>query len=499
MSERNEQRELEEAVVPVGRSSARSVPGPVATRPLRVYAAPAIAVVLLVSFVAVFFALPRWVEERAESAASPAIAPVAATEPAEPELSPEELAALQDRAERQLAALLQQQQQLDTRSAMSWGGETWERYQEDSKLGDEAYLIEDYAGAANHYGSALELGESLLGRSGQIIESALAAGNAAFGAGNSGLAVEQFDVVLGIDPDNDAARAGRARAERLPDVLELIRHGDELRQAGDLAGAKDAYREALGIDSAWSPARKALADVTAALAASSFDQLISKGLTALAEEDYSEALEHFSSALRIRPDSEVARDGLSQAEQGQKLDAIALAEVRGLAYERRELWNEAIARYEEALAADPSVAFALEGLQRSRKRADLDQKLENLIRNPNLLLTDTVLEDARRLLGEAQPLAGPESRIAGQVERLGQLVALAATPVTVQLHSDQLTEVTVYRVGKLGVFSAKEIQIRPGTYTAVGSRDGYRDVRRTFTVLPGQTVDPVNVVCNEPI
>ena len=34
--------------------------------------------------------------------------------------------------------------------------------------------------------------------------------------------------------------------------------------------------------------------------------------------------------------------------------------------------------------------------------------------------------------------------------------------------------------------SRTSVELRPGTYTAIGSRDGYRDVRQTFTVRPGR-------------
>ena len=76
---------------------------------------------------------------------------------------------------------------------------------------------------------------------------------------------------------------------------------------------------------------------------------------------------------------------------------------------------------------------------------------------------------------------------------------VATTPIAVHLTSDQLTEVTLYRVGALGAFMSKDVELRPGTYTAIGSRDGYRDVRRTFTVVPGRTIASVNVICVEPI
>jgi hypothetical protein len=176
-----------------------------------------------------------------------------------------------------------------------------------------------------------------------------------------------------------------------------------------------------------------------------------------------------------------------------------LSEARALAFERRELWAQAVERYEAALAEDPTVAFAIAGRERSRARADLDTKLENLIANPNLLLTDGVLDDARGLVEQARPLAEAGTRIAAQVERLDTLIRVASTPIAVQLTSDGQTEVTVYRVGPLGAFATTEIEVRPGTYTAVGSRQGYRDVRATFTVVPGRETPAVRIVCSEQI
>ncbi len=65
--------------------------------------------------------------------------------------------------------------------------------------------------------------------------------------------------------------------------------------------------------------------------------------------------------------------------------------------------------------------------------------------------------------------------------------------------SNNLTQVAVYRVGQFGAFSQKELQLRPGTYTAVGSRAGYRDVRKEFDVEPGKGPVSVLVQCEEPI
>lgn len=452
--------------------------------------------------VAVFFVLPRLVE-RPEPAAPQAEAGDGAAgtsaESAAPELSPERRAELQAEAEQRLADLLNQQERLENRSAERWGGEDWMRYEELARAGDDAFLADDFEAALEAYESALEVGRGLVERSGRIVDSSLATARTAYEAGNAELALEQLELVLSIEPDNAAAGDLRARVEHLPAVLALVERAGTLRRAGDLEAARAALEQALEMDPEWTPARSALEGVRATLREQRFESLLSNGYAALSREDWETAREAFNAALDMRPDSSEARDGLAEADQGAKLDEIELAEARAAAFERRELWQRAIDQYEAVLETDPTLEFAQQGLERARSRADLDAKLERIIDEPSLLFDDGVLADARRLLEDARSLAEPDTRLMSQVEELERLIGLATTPVTVELRSDQMTEVTIYRVGELGTFAQTEIEVRPGRYTIVGSRRGYRDVRETITVLPGQSPDPVTIVCEEQI
>jgi tetratricopeptide (TPR) repeat protein len=394
---------------------------------------------------------------------------------------------------------LTQEQRLSAQSVAAWGGGEWQRYSELSNAGDDAFLADDFATAIESYSAASAAGDQLLARSVQIVERALAAAAEAFAAGTVEVALRQYDVVLGVDPEHAGAKAGRARAERLPEVLALVRQADEERERGNAQAALARYREALAIDPSWGPARAAADEVSGSLQNAEFDRAMSLGFSALAAENYGDAERQFRVALTLQPQARAAQEGLAQAEQGAKLDQIALTEARALAFERRELWDQAIALYRAMLATDANLVFAQTGLERAMGRAGLDAKLTNLIDNPTLLFSDTVLADARKLLDEAR--AQPESgvRLEEQVGKLARLVDLAATPIAVQIQSDRLTDVTLYRVGALGVFATKQVDLRPGTYTAIGSRDGYRDVRQTFTVLPGRELPPISVVCVEPI
>ena len=67
------------------------------------------------------------------------------------------------------------------------------------------------------------------------------------------------------------------------------------------------------------------------------------------------------------------------------------------------------------------------------------------------------------------------------------------------IESDGVTEVAVYRVGKLGRFQSKELALRPGTYTVTGARAGYKDVRHSLSVKAGSNSLRLTISCNEKI
>jgi tetratricopeptide (TPR) repeat protein len=498
----------DETIVPVrppprsGRDAGSAAPAMAGAprKAVRTAIAAAIAGVALLAVAVAFYWLPARIEEQRTANAPPAAAPApVAVEPALPALTPEQEAALKAEAERLLAALLTLDDRLTDLGVDVWATEDWERYRQISDDGDNTFLANDFRAAVAGYTAATELGNALVARAADAVAKSLKAAESALVAGDADLARRQFDIVLAIEPDHAAALAGRARAERLPEVLAHLQQAEQQRARGELTAALASYRAALAIDSQWEAASVGVAEVNRVLRDGEFERLLSAGFSALTSEDFAEARERFEAALALRPSSREAREGIAQAEEGAQLDKIQLTEARALAFERRELWDQAIALYRSVLESDPTLVFAQTGLERANARAGLDAKMRNLIDNPNLLLGDTVLTDARALLAAAAAEEQKGAVLEGQIAALSRLVEMASAPIPVRLTSDQLTNVTLYRVGTLGAFATRDVELRPGTYTAIGSRDGYRDVRQTFTVRPGRNLPPISVVCVEPI
>jgi hypothetical protein len=86
-----------------------------------------------------------------------------------------------------------------------------------------------------------------------------------------------------------------------------------------------------------------------------------------------------------------------------------------------------------------------------------------------------------------------------QSARLRDSLRLYDQPVPAVLESDGLTVVSVQRVGSMGAFRRKELRLKPGRYVALGVRDGFRDVRREFVVLPGGAPVVIDVRCTEAV
>ncbi len=160
--------------------------------------------------------------------------------------------------------------------------------------------------------------------------------------------------------------------------------------------------------------------------------------------------------------------------------------ARAAEAETAENWPAAVNEYRFALDLEPTLADARDGLDRSGHRLELTQKMSYHLGNPERLSTPEVLGEAADLVAEARTLSPRGPRVADLIDRLDGLVIQWSTPVPVVLESDGLTEVTLFRVGQLGAFDRRTLELRPGTYTAIGRRAGFRDVRLSFTVDPGR-------------
>ena len=398
-----------------------------------------------------------------------------------------------------LQELLEAQKTLEESGVSVWGSKEYARALEHARSGDAAYSRQNFTQAHDHYASALDLLNGLLQGVEPLFADSMAAGNAALAAADATAAAAAFNIALAIDPIDREALLGLERTQNLPRLMALLEQGDDLLRDDKPEQARDIYQQALDLDAQSTRARQQLELTTARINDNAFNLAMSSGFRLLEQERHEPARAAFSQALKLKPRSGAARDGIEQATQRLTSTQVNAALKQAQDAEQQEDWQGAIASYNAALKLNSSLGNALEGQQRATLRAQIHTRLEQILAQPERLFDEAVYSDVAGFLNTIQALPEPGPILSAQLDKLTRLLTLAATPVSVELHSDNLTRVTLYKVGELGVFTSKVLSLRPGHYVAVGHRDGYRDVRVEFFADPDKAMEPVLVSSGEKI
>jgi hypothetical protein len=448
------------------------------------------------ALVVVFVLLPRWVAQRDASASQTPVEAVAVADA--PALHAEEQSE-QDRARLVLQEASQLQELLRSRGVAEWAPERYQRASELMNSGRDSFARADSGAAAQAFGRALDSLRSLEQELPQALEEALDTGETELGRGNSAAAIAAYQLAATIEPGNPAAAAGLRRAGVSDQLLLLLGEAETAKRRGELSRAAELYRRASALDPLSDEARRGALRVAADIETDAYSEAMSEGLDALDDQDCLAAQEAFRRAAALRPGSRGSSDGLARVEECVRTQAILEHRQRAQSAEESEQWHEAFEVYEAVLEIDATLSFAQLGKERAELRADLAERIDFHLERPGRLSSPEVLEEATSLLDEALGIESRGPVLSDQIARLQRTITIASTPVRVELVSDNLTEIVVHHVGKLGAFYSRSLELRPGTYTVVGTRQGYRDVRLQLIVKPEPPTEAVVVRCEQEI
>jgi tetratricopeptide (TPR) repeat protein len=472
-------------------------PGPSAetkTKHGLIYTALAVVVILGLG---VLFVLPKMVSEsvdekpRDSTSQKPAATQAPSSEQQEGVSRTAAAKALQD--------LLMTRARLELANAPIWGEPQWSQAIDGAANGDAFFSQRQFAEAKTAFVNAKMLLESLESESGQRLANALESGWQALELNDSESAIEYFEVALSIDDESEEANMGLQRASIRPDLMVLMDSGDLALSMNNLQKAQAAYFEAVELDGEYEPAQIALQDVTGQIIDLEFKAAMSRALVAIEKQQPEKAEAALQLAASLKPNEEVVGNTRYQLQQLKQ--KLWLADQRRTAanFAAKESWSDAVSVYKKVLARTPQAGFAGQGLAHAQDRARLHQQLDHYLDDPGRVYSTEPRANAEKLLTSAGKPSGNEPRLAEKIQRLQGLIVQARTPAMVTLQSDGLTNIVIYHVGRLGSFSQHQLELPPGTYTVVGSRQGYRDVRKTLTVKPGAQQTNLVIQCEETV
>lgn len=476
----------------------------------------AIALVL-----ASFLIVPRLLPERAPSIAAPGDAPTApasstaATTPSDPVaavpndpapsaagstgIAPYAAQARQaERADAQKALERFVELELALKAAFTlgdWSQTEYSAAREDAARGDDAFMKEIFSTATEAYAAGAVRLETLQQEGKRRLESGLAEGTKALAARDAEAARAAFALAATVAPADPQVVAGLKRAELLPQVNEALR----LARNHELAEAWTPALEALATARTLDPETAGLAEfearLQAAVGAAELAGALSRAFAALDAGQDADARTAFNAALKLDPNNPAARGGLEALSRNGERRQLARLESEASAAFDDERWDDALAGYDAALKLDPNVAFAVAGREAVQLRRTALADIARVLSEQDRLSSATFLKEAEATLARARAITPASPGLDARIAELADTLARYATPVAVTLRSDNATRVTVSSVGVLGTFTEHTLELRPGAYTVMGSRDGCRDVRTR--VIVRANMPPIDIRCTE--
>jgi tetratricopeptide (TPR) repeat protein len=458
----------------------------------------ALAAVILLGL-AVLLVLPGMVSQ----SASPGPVSVSEPEPALAEETPradgQGVEQSKRRAMQAMQDFLQARARLELANAPAWGEPEWSQAVDGADRGNDLFGELEFERAAETFQSSLEILIGLESGKDQRLADALESGWQALQANDSMAAVAFFETAVAIDADNEEALEGLGRARLRPQLLHLMAAGDSARSANELQQAQSAYAEAVGLDGLYEPAATALQQVSEEITDIAFRDAISRALNAMQAQDTQTAESALRQAASLKPDEQVVSDTRYQlAQLKQKIWLAGQRRAAAIAVGDED-WSDAVTIYRNVLKKVPQAAFATQGLELAEDRERTHAQLDHYLTDPARIYSAQPLANAKKLMASVAEPPPEEIRLAEKIQRLKALIVQAETPLPVTLLSDGVTNVLIYRVGRLGAFTSQQLDLTPGTYTVVGTRPGYRDVRHILVVKPGAEPPALDIRCEETV
>ncbi len=413
--------------------------------------------------------------------------------------APAELGPEKEKAEQNLADFTIAKNELENKGAREWGSNLYDEMIQLSQEADAFLMKKDYVTASEKYRDATARAKELAGQIDGTFQRMLEEGRIASYEGDSERAQQKFRVALLIDPTSESAQQGFEQAKKIETVIRLIESGKRHEKNDDLSFAYADYQEALRLDPEFKEAQKASTRIKNQIKKQEFQKLMSEGMAAFHDGKWQVAEAKFLKAQSFRPESQEVRDALTQVDQAIRLAQIEELRKHAVKAENSENWDQALKSHLAVLKIDKNVQFALQGKERTSRQLLIEKRISFFLQNPSVLESNRQLENAVLLVEEVEKIEPKGPRLTARFEELKQLIKAAQTPVRITIESDTFTEVAIYKVGKLGRFAVREINLRPGTYIVVGERDGYKDVRQNIVIKPEQGALRIIVICNTKI
>ncbi len=387
-----------------------------------------------------------------------------------------------------------------------------EQYIEALELGSQAEAYKDnaqYSKSEEKFNQAIQLIEVVFEKKEEILKQLIKQGFINLEEENLDQAKKNFDKALAINEKNKLANRGLQRISQRQKVVTLYEKSLELEKKSDINSAIIVLKQAIEIEPEYKIINKKLQELLIRKKLNIFDIAINNTLAALDKNNFTLARKEIKIAQLQKPNDPTINELNLRIKNGIVSKNISILKHNAQQEENKEQWQEAIKSYKKILLIDPGISQIIVKQQRVKAYIKINQLLDDIINDPIRLQNDKIFEQAKTSLEYVKfELAQKNNHYYSEIKTpllmkkivsAEDVIMNAGKEINVTIQSDNKTNISIYRVSKLGKILSKQIKLRPGKYTVFGSRVGYKDFRKIVEINANDQSVIIHVQCKEKI
>ena len=361
-----------------------------------------------------------------------------------------------------------------------------------------AFLEGDIVAAQRLLASTVHEAKTLASETEESFKFNMNVAKESYDSGEYNSALAAISQAAKLRPNVGEVEEWKSRIERMPELLLARRDADDARNAGKLEEELEALSRILKIvpDSVESEER--VKEVKNLLLDQRFNRAVARVIKSIENGNLKQAKQALGEVKRIRPthvESVKLTDQVELFERQQKRDQHLVAARRDV---KQDNWEGALLNYERALALDSTHHEANQWRDIATRILDLQRIIDDFVARPDRLSSANIAKAATNTVENAKSLKRFSEKLKKSISDLEKSIEIAKTPVPVQILSDNQTEISIRRIGRIGKTEKRTIELRPDTYTFEGKRKGYRSkLIKVVVKYNGGSPIEIRVICDE--
>ena len=162
-------------------------------------------------------------------------------------------------------------------------------------------------------------------------------------------------------------------------------------------------------------------------------------------------------------------------------------------------WERAHALTVESLPIYPKDSEFQKWMQHANDIITLKKESQKYIHTPTLLQDENIQKKLLDTIEQTTLLQSLSPSLAKDFDTIKQLNTQYNHYISVQITSDNESDIRVRKVGYVGKVFQKDIMLKPGAYTIEASRLGYKTVLQNIEIVPQKSTVHITILCTEKI